>query len=401
VGAVSRGRSAARRLRFALAFVLVAAPAAVAWSAAGQAVGSGQTVGSAFARARTATAPVAGAWRRLSPAPIATVGGAVSVWTGRQMLVFGRAQPNPPWSVDVAAGYNPTTDTWRRLAPFPGPTGNYEGHYSAVWTGKEMLIWGPGDREAFNPSTNHWRRLPSPPLSGHDAAGVVVWTGREMVGWGGGCCGDAFSDGAAYNPTANTWRKLSPAPVGGQQSPTATWTGRELIVLNGRNAEGKAVGGAAYNPTTNRWRRIAPLPETGGAAVWDGHEILVVGGGAHGRSAHAYAPATNRWRRIASMPSRREGAAAVWTGKRLLIWGGTTSSLAAVKLVTPNQGLAYDPRGNRWSALPGAPLPGRLDPTAVWTGHAMIVWGGYRPAIPAGAGERVFADGAAFRPATP
>jgi hypothetical protein len=44
--------------------------------------------------------------------------------------------------------------------------------------------------------------------------------------------------------------------------------------------------------------------------------------------------------------------------------------------VVPRHGLAYDPRTNRWSALPQAPLAGRSRPTAVWTGRAMITWGG-------------------------
>jgi len=131
----------------------------------------------------------------------------VSVWTGRQMLIFGRAQPDPtlPWSVNVAAAYDPSRDTWQLLAPPPGPTGNFEGQYSAVWTGTEMLVSGPLTHEAFNPVTNLWRSLPKSAVPD----GIVVWTGREMIGWGGGCCGDASSEGAAYNPATNTRRKLA------------------------------------------------------------------------------------------------------------------------------------------------------------------------------------------------
>jgi len=133
-----------------------------------------------------------------------------------------------------------------------------------------------------------------------------------------------------------------------------------------------------YDPATDTWRRIAPLPAPrGGAnAVWDGHEILVVGGAA-GRSAarvgFAYNPATNRWRRLPAMESGRIGAAAVWTGSRLLLWGGTTKPGSST---VPRHGLAYDPGTNRWSALPQAPLAGRAEPAAVWTGHSLIVWGG-------------------------
>ncbi len=268
--------------------------------------------------------------------------------------------------------------------PFPGPKGNYEGRYWAVWTGKEMLVVGPADRQAFNPVTNRWRQLPK---TAEVPGGIVVWTGREMIGWGGGCCGDASSEGAAYNPATNTRRKLARSPLAPEQRPIGAWTGRELVLfVSGNNpADGKPwparlARAAAYDPVTDTWRRIAPLPavRTGANAVWDGREVLIVGGTGVPRGGKppapaavgfAYNPGTNRWRRLPRMEAGRAGAAAVWTGKRLLIWGGTTSTPAGVKLVTPSQGLAYAPKANRWSPLPGAPLLGRLDPTAVWTGQ--------------------------------
>jgi hypothetical protein len=376
---------------FALGLLLFVVPAAF--------IGSGCGAGDQQASpARPGSST--GIWQRLPPAPIKNAGTIVSVWTGRQMLVFGRAQKKPPapWSVNVAAAYSPATNTWRRLAPPPGDAGNYEGRYSAVWTGKEMLVWGPLTRLVFNPATNRWRQLP---ISAAVPDGIVVWTGRELVGWGGGCCGDASSSGAAFNPATNTNRRLPRSPLAPAQRPIGAWTGRELIILvGGLDPDGKPypaslARAAAYNPTTNRWRRIAPLfaPRGGATVVWDGHEVLVVG---PYRASFAYNPATNGWRRLAPMPSGRTRATAVWTGKRLLIWGGTTIPGGSPQ--SPPSGFAYSPGTNRWSSLPRAPLRGRLDPTAVWTGHAMIVWGGYRPNPGAGGG---LADGAAFKPATP
>jgi hypothetical protein len=67
--------------------------------------------------------------------------------------------------------------------------------------------------------------------------------------------------------------------------------------------------------------------------------------------------------------------------------------------VTPKRGLRYDPRADRWATLPPAPVPGRFEPAAVWTGRAMIVVGGY--VLKASSGTRVFSDGAAFTPAVP
>src|SRR4051812_25593602 len=167
-------------------------------------------------------------WHALPPAPITPDFDArTSVWTGKQMLVFGRDQqtaldshgkPYATGAVNVAAAYDPRSRSWRKLAPPPKTSGFMA--LSSVWTGKEMLVWGQGTQLAYNPSTDSWRRLPaSRLLRVHDGFGAVVWTGKEMLGWGGGCCGDAFSDGVAYNSRTNAWRALPAAPLRGNQHP--------------------------------------------------------------------------------------------------------------------------------------------------------------------------------------
>jgi spore germination protein GerM len=361
--------------------------------------------------------PPAGSWRRLPEAPVTPdFDSRTSVWTGRQLLVFGRDQltaldprghPYSVGSANVAAAYDRADNTWRRLSPPPEP-GYSPGRPTAVWTGKEMLV---GDL-AFDPEANRWRRLPPLPSGARGGSGVVVWTGRELIGWGGGCCGDAFSGGVAYSPTANTWRTLARSPLAGSQHPTGVWTGRELILfVSGFDPEGKRwpprlARAAAYDPATHSWRRIAPLPapRDGATAVWDGHEVLVVGGvraAAGGRPpvpaevGFAYDPATNRWRRLAPMEPGRTGALGIWTGKRLLVWGGQTGR--PPRLRSTARGLLYDPETDRWAALPRAPLPDRLEPTAVWTGRSLIVWGGVRTAT----WGKYGAAGAMFTPTTP
>ena len=357
-----------------------------------------------------AAAPLAGTWSSLPAPPVVLQTNLASVWTGTEMLIYGVRGLAPDGNFlhasNALVAYNPTSRTWRRLAD---PTGQaeYLGRHPAFWTGKEMLVWP--DR-AYSPARNQWRELPKTPASG---GGLVVWTGREMIGWGGGCCGDAFSDGAAYNPATNTWRKLAKSPLAPSQSPVGTWTGRELLAFVGDfNPDGKTwpalfARAAAYNPATDTWRRIARLPSARGGAtvVWDGHEALVVGGAdvrqtgkpvPLARIGYAYNPATNRWRTLPAMESGRMQSAAVWAAKRLLLWGG---SQTVDRPVVPPHGLAYDPAANRWAPLPQAPLLGRLDPTAVWTGRQLIVWGGVKPATGRKTGLTFFADGAAFTPA--
>ena len=301
---------------------------------------------SAYKALAPAVSPLAGSWRLLPPAPIAAQADTTSVWTGRELLVLGRGP---------AAAFEPRRNAWRRLASLPAA------RYRAASTGKQTLAWG---RAAFA-YDGSWRRLPTPPVA---EPAFVAWTGRELIGWSG-------SGGAAYRPAAKRWRRLPAAPFLG----SAAWTGSELIVVSGSRA-------AAFVPASG-WHELPPLPEPRGGAsvVWDGIELLVVGGNDAPAQGFGYDPKANSWRRLAPMDSGRAHAAAVWAGTRLLVWGGETGRPGA--FVIPPHGLAYDPRADRWSPLPQAPLRGRLDPTAAWTGRSFVVWGG--------AG---FVDGASFTP---
>lgn len=398
----ARGRIGLRVGGFSLAGALL--PIASATAALGLAQGRAAVSG------RSASSTLAGTWRRLpaapSPAPTALT---VSVWTGRQMVIFGRAYPKPPAGIDVAAAYTVATNKWRRLTPLKGPVGNFQGGYHAVWTGKEVLVLGPDDFQAYDPRTGRWRR-PAPAPAGVDGAGLVVWTGREMIDWGGGCCGDAFSTGWAFDPAKNAWRKLLASPLAPSQVPVGVWTGRELIILvSGIDPVGKPypasfARAAAYNPRTDTWRRLAPLPAPrfGARVIWDGRELLILGGAGAPRAGKpaslarvgfAYNPAMNRWRALSPMPAGRENFVSVWTGRRLLIWGGSTTAGASSK--APPSGLAFDASADRWSTFPRGPLSGRVSLTAVWTGRSMVLWGG-ATTLPR---YRVFTEGAAFTPA--
>ena len=331
----------------------------------------------------TPAAAGAPAWQRLpaapfpsGPLPAGAATDAAAVWTGKAMLLFARAHPKS--AIDVAAAYDPATRTWRRLDPLAGPTGGYEGRYQAVWTGREMLVFGPFDFQGYTPATNHWRRLRT---GGSGPNELIAWTGREVLTWGGGCCGDASNAGAAYDPRTNTWRRLPASPLAPTQRPQGAWDGRELVILvSGVDPDGNPypagfARAAAYDPTTNTWRRIAAPPErrSGAVGVWNGEQVLFIGGSAARfgkpvtKTGLAYDPVRNRWSRLPPSPTFTYGFVAVRAGGRVVAWGGY-----------PAHGAQYVPAAGRWFALPRAPLRGRQFPAAVWTGDELLVWGGFR-----------------------
>lgn len=70
-------------------------------------------------------------------------------------------------------------------------------------------------------------------------------------------------------------------------------------------------------------------------------------------------------------PRARWGATGVWTGNALLVWGGQTRTAVA------NDGGRYDPATDTWTPITsfGAPSP-RYYAVSFWTGTEMLVWGG-------------------------
>ena len=347
------------------------------------------TSGSARAgTGRGATAArAAGTWKLLPAAPVTKPAGEVSVWTGGEMIIHGVRTGKP----GVTFAYRPASGTWATLRPGPA-SHSQEAVDVAVWTGSRMLVMGLTNG-SYNPAANTWR--PIAPLPLPDQGAVVAWTGHRALVWGGVCCAGSSSDGTAYDPKTNTWRMLPAAPLPPRRFAAGAWTGKVLIVAGGATPRPDHTlrllrDAAAYNPVTRTWRKVAPMPlgRWDAKAVWDGKEILFLGGqtGEPGQLAVrgvAYNPATNRWRWLPKMAYPRSGFAAVWTGRQVLVWGGLTAAN-----IPPPHGEAYTPATGKWTALPASPLRGRADPMAVWTGRQLIVWGGSG-----------FTDGAAYTPA--
>jgi N-acetylneuraminic acid mutarotase len=293
--------------------------------------------------------------------------------------------------------------------------------HAAVWTGTEVLIWGgsyaeaspvspslviqrwPEENAAYNPRLDRWRPIsregaPSPRQLHH-----AIWTGREMLIWGGmgpdGRTSRNFDDGAAYDPVADRWRPIAPNPIALGNTNTVVWTGSDMLVWGGSALRAE---GARYDPVTDRWRSItpagAPAPRLKHTAVWTGTEMLVWGGageaGQRLNSGARYDPVTDQWRPLAPSPlAPRRDHTAVWTGTEMLVWGG----VFPIEGTLANLGARYDPATDHWTLLVGAGAPAaRSEHAAVWTGTEMLVWGGWDRG---GRSSVLYADGGRYDPA--
>jgi Kelch motif len=99
------------------------------------------------------------------------------------------------------------------------------------------------------------------------------------------------------------------------------------------------------------------------------------------------------WTRLPDPPEVRSRAASVWTGDALLVWGGYVYT--GLSDESPrSDGLAFDARSREWEPMSPSPLMRRLDPASAWTGEELLVWGGWDGR------NQFYDDGAVYDPAT-
>jgi len=317
--------------------------------------------------------------------------GHTAVWTGSEMIVWGGVALSLQNAFDTGGRYDPALDVWTPTSTDSAPRGRFL--HAAVWTGREMVVWGSGFGTGgrYDAVTDTWRPMSTENAPTPRQRHKHVWTGTELIVWGGVL---GSNTGGRYNPTDDSWTPMSlqDAPLG-RQAHSMLWTGTEMIVWGGLDARiNHANTGGRYDPTTDTWRATptenAPSGRAQHSAVWTGEEMIVWGGSVFFQTVNTggrYDPVTDSWTAttLQGAPTRRNVATAVWTGTEMIVWGGNTAG--------PGQpGGRYNPHTNAWKLTSMFGVPGRRSGhTAVWTGTEMIVWGG-------GASSRVFNTGGRY-----
>ena len=306
---------------------------------------------------------------------------------------FGRNRTFLFW-LDMDENCSPP-DYWQPTSTIGAPSGRFQ--HTAVWTGTEMIIWGgvygypptsiwnTGSR--YNPITDSWTPTSTTGAPSARSGHKAVWTGSQMIIWGGGdLSGNPFDTGGKYNPETDSWTPTSTTGApSARYRHTAIWTGTEMIIWGGSNGGSSVLNtGARYNPTDDTWTLIsntnAPAARADFGSVWTGAEMIVWGGWipcytgcTYLTSGGKYNPLTDTWQNISIVnapPGTREPSA-IWTGKEMIVWGGADNP------AYENFGGKYNPSTNTWSPTSMINAPsGRAAHTAVWTDTEMIVWGG-------------------------
>jgi hypothetical protein len=311
-----------------------------------------------------------------------------TVWTGSEMIVWGYVATGSPAS---GGRYVPALNSWTAMSETSAPVPRYS--HQVVWTGREMIVWG-GDRNVgsgpgallndggrYDPTTDTWRPTTLTGAPANRDRFSAVWTGREMIVWGGAGSGldgvVILKDGGRYDPSADVWTPV--ASIGAppaRADHTGVWTGTEMIVWGGFSNPGLPRDFGLYNPATNSWRLgstgAMPAPSYQALSVWTGKEMIVWGGEGLSQSLQTggrYDPALDAWSHTSisgATPQWDQGSLnAVWTGHEMIVWGGRGTALSG----------RYNPSFDSWVPVSSAGAPVPWFPVAVWTGQEMLVYG--------------------------
>jgi hypothetical protein len=277
----------------------------------------------------------------------------------------------------------------------------------AVWTGKEVVIWGGayvngegesktkislGDGAHYDPEMDSWTPMPSAGAPSQRAAFAHVWTGKEMLLWGGGHLGGAYyNDGCRYDPEQKQWSSL---PQTGE-IPKArdgfayTWTGKKMLIWGGSSG-GSILAqdpGGSYDPSLGTWKPLSVAGAPSGrhvAFVWTGSKAFLWGGAGsccpttifHETGA-LYDPSADTWTPTTNTKVlTKRSAPFVWAGSVGVIWGGESAEGIF------EDGAIYNPEelnpGLRWKSIPSGacPIKARSGHRMIWTGKEVLLWGG-------------------------
>jgi N-acetylneuraminic acid mutarotase len=324
--------------------------------------------------------------------------------------------------------YDMASDSWTKMADAGAPEAR--AHHTGVFTGRtgnaasanRYVVWGGctaddacvnylGSGGIFDVNANSWTAVASHGAPQARASHSAVLAGGSVIVWGGEIGANTpnvdstpLATGAKLDVATNTWSAIatpSAAVLLPRRDHTAIFTGananpavaNKMIVFGGCDTEvvwychAYYNTGAIYDVATDTWTPLptegAPDPRRFHSAIWTGRYMIVWGGeGKTGnlKTGGVYDPAANKWYRTKSLgPDARARHTAVWTGDRMIVFGGELANDTFAK-----ETYVYTPAVAYTAANTGSweKVPVEFDPiqvkghSAVWTGDAMMIWGG-------------------------
>ena len=212
--------------------------------------------------------------------------------------------------------YNPVTNSWTELTPFPGGARGFA--IGDTWNGKAYFGFGDdgtsllNDLWVFDPSNMSWTELAPCPCAARRHPAMIAHNGRVFVGLGNTSIGN-MNDWWEYDITSNTWSQKDNLPSQSRHHPYQ-------FGINDNVYSGFGHGNGIFNDwfrydiTAETWTQVATLPAQGRVAgtqfSYNGLGYVLSGDGDNHDSMEtgefwAYDPISDNWE---EMPPHPEGS---------------------------------------------------------------------------------------------
>ncbi len=336
--------------------------------------------------------PVPGAWTVPAASPLAPGQFREVMWTGSEFLVWGGVIGNT--GLADGASYDPTTDSWRPMAP---PPAEVRPGASAVWTGDRMVTTSGRTAFAYDPATDSWSPLGTfeePPATAFvvEAGDVtdVVRSGEHVFAIG--VLREATGDGAtlsAWLLDGDVWRWADTVPIdaGVPAIRSSTTVDRMSVHDPVPLQDGFALwdgqrdgwrfsidGGWQPLPTVEEYDDSGALVSEGRLVAVDGELIVVaIGQTAETDDLRIARLAGNAWSDWTVVADRAVlGLRVLAAGDRIVAFGADMAGDPA----TPGVPRLIDPTTGTSTSLDGYPIDTVIDRGAAWSGSQLLVVGG-------------------------
>ncbi len=295
--------------------------------------------------------PQSGRWRSIRPSP-EPMTHALSAWTGTEAIFLEAYGTNEPIG---GQAYDPSSGMWRPIAPAPLERG---GVVVAAWTGADLIVLagaGPSDQSvleaaAYDPTTDSWWRLANAPLGLNLSSGM--WTGRRLLVFGSlldsrNHASTPTSVGAAYDPELDSWAMMPPSALS-PQATSAGWLGDRMVAWDYETMSQE------YDPETNRWSAPLNMPLAFSECYPDSVVVEGLLLAWFCGAAALYDSTTDAWRRIDGGPLEDTVHSKAY-GRDLPVWRFADLVPAGPVVVMPMEGITLSRRGVACYGCEGSP----------------------------------------------
>jgi Kelch motif protein len=242
--------------------------------------------------------------------------------------------------VNYLQRYDPTTDSWLRLANVP-VTSIVEA--TACYMNGHIYVAGgsvgnslDGTIRIYDIAAGTWSNGASYPGGGYSQANAVCDAASNRVFVLGGSTADVTTTSAnrVYNATTNAWQAdAAPAPVARSFAAAGLLAGGRIVFASGYDA----VTGASdivsiYTIATNSWAIASSIPSpanAGGYGVGPDGRFYVVGGYSSDflLGIQVYDPTSNRWVVNTSLNHAVDLVGSGFVGSKFYVVGGLGANL--------------------------------------------------------------------------